>query len=617
MFQFPVANVRVTCRFLIYNPFATTPRMHYGMDFGCAVGTPLFAANGGAVVWSGWDSAGGNMVIIHDRGTGELSRYAHLSRRDVRTGGTVTRGQQIGLSGNTGSATTGPHLHFETWLLPPGAAYHYADRAKYAVDPMSVCHLLAGQTFDGNGLATREPIPYPEPDVGARPMRGTVTAHKTAVRLRTIPEVTRYQYIVGGHNRADDVLGDLVAGTSFTAIATCDSDGYTWALIETNRGPFWVALLSGSTSLTLAQGPPAAPVTPDTPTTEQIVVDISTYQETVNWPKVKAAGVDRVVLRQGFRGWGSAGTIRQDNMLESHYAGAVSVGIPVDLYFFSQATNEREAVEEAQTCIDWAKGRQIGRIYLDIETANNGLGRADGNSKATWTAVALAFCAACKAAGYEAGVYANLDYMTAKLDKDALRAAGCLLWLARYTPYEHPEYRGQYDMWQYTSTGKVDGIEGNVDLSRSYIDSAEPVDPDDPVTPSEPEQPTGDVTLIVGPMSGGDYANIKRRAGELDLCVDEPGGGVLTIGPMSAAGRVAIEELAAQLGNIAVKIVDDTPEEPEQPTDAEQIAALRDEVARLTAAAETSAEQITQLDAALAKYMAVTDAVRAAVAEIG
>lgn len=265
MFQFPVANVRVTCRFLIYNPFATTPRMHYGMDFGCAVGTPLFAANGGAVVWSGWDSAGGNMLILHDKETGELSRYAHLSRRDVRTGDTVTRGQQIGLTGNTGSATTGPHLHFETWRTPASYSYSYADRTKYAVDPMSVCHLLAGQTFDGNGLATREPIPYPEPDVGAHPMRGTVTAHKTAVRLRLLPEVTRYQYIVGGHNRADDVLGDLVAGTSFTTIATCDSDGYTWALIETNRGQFWVALLSGSTSLTLAQEPPAAPEVPEPP----------------------------------------------------------------------------------------------------------------------------------------------------------------------------------------------------------------------------------------------------------------------------------------------------------------------------------------------------------------
>ena len=321
----------------------------------------------------------------------------------------------------------------------------------------------------------------------------------------------------------------------------------------------------------------------------------------------------------------------QDNRFETHYAGAAA-GLIVDGYFFTQAVNETEAVEEAAQCVEWAKGKAIRRTYLDIETANNGLGRADGNSKTTWTAVALAFCAACKAAGYEAGVYANLGYMTSKLDADALRDAGCLLWLAHYTDAAHPEYREQYDMWQYTSTGKVDGIAGGVDLNRLYAVEGEPGVSDEPVEPQEPTgsvQPVDNVTRVVGPMSDGDYVAIKRKAVELAVHVDEPGGGVLTIGPMSPGDRAAIEALAAQLGNIGVEVVEEEPDKPTEPerpgapTDAEMLAALKAEVERLTAAMEASTTQIAQLEAelaesraGLAKYKAVADAIRAEITRL-
>lgn len=437
------------------------------------------------------------------------------------------------------------------------------------------------------GSATTEFVGKPD---GADAGKDQINVICTVLRARTSP----------GTATTDNIAG-MIAPGYYDVTGRKQAGDYWWCLVN---GKYWIAEVDGSTYI------PAISAQSDS-----LVIDVSTWQDAIDWAKVAASGIKRVVIRMGHRGYGT-GKIVKDNRFEEHYAGTAAAGLVVDGYFFTQAIDEREAAEEAAQCVEWAKGKVIRRIYLDIETANNGLGRADGNSKATWTAVALAFCAACKAAGYEAGVYANLNYMTSKLDKAALRDAGYLLWLAHYTSEAHPEYRTQYDMWQYTSTGNVDGIAGNVDLSRSYIDRADPVDPDDPVTPSEPEQPTGDVTLIVGPMSGGDYANIKRRVGELDLYVDEPGGGVLTIGPMSAGDRAAIEALAAQLGNIKVKIVDDTPPEPEQPTDAEQIAALREEVARLTAAAETSTAQIAQLNESLAKYKAVTDAIRAAFAQI-
>ena len=258
MFHFPINSLSVTTRFILYAPFGkATP--HYGMDFGCAKGTPVYAANSGKVVLSGWDSAGGNMVAIS--GEQELSRYAHLNSRAVSVGQSVNRGDLIGYSGNTGSATTGPHLHFETWITPRGYVYKYADRERYAVDPMCVCHLLEGQTFDNNGLTTCNPIPYPEPKAGSlSKIDGTLTVKDGSVRLRLIPEASKYQYIVGGYNRCNDTLADFFSSTSFTATHRCVNDGYTWALISTDLGAFWVALLAGKTELTVKDEP-----TPPTP----------------------------------------------------------------------------------------------------------------------------------------------------------------------------------------------------------------------------------------------------------------------------------------------------------------------------------------------------------------
>ena len=436
-----------------------------------------------------------------------------------------------------------------------------------------------------------------EPD-GADAGKDQIHVACTVLRARTSPDTS-----------VTDNIAGMIAPGYYDVSARKQAGAYRWCLVN---GAYWIAEVDGSVYI------PAASVQGDT-----LVVDVSTWQDSIDWAKVSASGVKRAVIRMGYRGYGT-GKLVQDDRFEAHYAGAAAAGLIVDGYFFTQAIDEHEAAEEAAQCVEWAKGKAIRRIYLDVETANNGLGRADGNSKTTWTAVALAFCAACKAAGYEAGVYANLGYMTSKLDADALRDAGCLLWLAHYTDAAHPEYREQYDMWQYTSTGKVDGIAGGVDLNRLYTTEGEPVTPDEPGEPTEPAQPVGNVTLVVGPVSGGDYAAIKRKAVELALHVDEPGGGVLTIGPMSPGDRASIEALAARLGNIGVEVVEEEPDEPMEPeqpvepTDAERINALRAEVERLTAAMEAATTQIAQLNAklaesrvGLAKYKAATEAIRA------
>lgn len=277
MFQFPLDRISVTSRFIIYAPFGTKT-MHYGMDYGCAVGTNVYAANDGEVVYSGFDSAGGNMIIIN--GKNELSRYAHLSTRLVNKGQTVKRGELIGYSGATGSACAGAHLHFETWLTPDNYVYSYADKPKYAVDPMSVCHILGNQTFSYGSCPTKDPIPYPEPV----PEKSSIIScqlkiKEPNVRMRTIPETKSYQYICGGYNRSSDVFGDFLPLGTYPVIAVAYNDGYDWALIQTVIGEFWIAIIDGLTEL---EGYISAPTqSDDSETIEELKNELAAAKQTI------------------------------------------------------------------------------------------------------------------------------------------------------------------------------------------------------------------------------------------------------------------------------------------------------------------------------------------------
>lgn len=259
MFQFPLKNLSVTSRFIIYSPNGKSS-MHYAMDFGCGVGTPVYASNDGVCVLSTYDSAGGNMLAILDSELGEFSRYAHLKTRGLKVGQRVNRGDLIGYSGNTGSATTGAHLHFETWLVPKDWSYKYSDRSKYAVDPMSVCHLMDGQTFTSGKLSTCTPIPYPEP----KPEKlsivdGVMKIANGEVRFRLLPECSKYQYIVGGYNRGNDVLNEFFTEKEFVVSAIAENDGYKWGLINTSLGQYWVAELKGKTEIVVTDKPAPEP----------------------------------------------------------------------------------------------------------------------------------------------------------------------------------------------------------------------------------------------------------------------------------------------------------------------------------------------------------------------
>ncbi len=201
-----------------------------------------------------------------------------------------------------------------------------------------------------------------------------------------------------------------------------------------------------------------------TDSTQQFGIDVSKWQGTIDWDKVKKAGVEFVMIRAGYRGSKTGALVEDPNFLVN-IRGAKRAGLKVGVYFFTQAVTEVEAVEEASMVIALCDGYNLEYpVVIDSEGAG-GEGRADSLDEETRTKVCAAFCETIENAGYEAGVYASRSWYNANLDVDELD--DYRIWLAEYR--STPLYSGYYDMWQYTSKGKVDGIEGNVDLNISYM----------------------------------------------------------------------------------------------------------------------------------------------------
>lgn len=201
-----------------------------------------------------------------------------------------------------------------------------------------------------------------------------------------------------------------------------------------------------------------------TDSTSRFGIDVSKWNGDIDWDKVKADGVEFVMIRCGYRG-STTGSLIEDPKFLTNIRGAKAAGIDVGVYFFTQAINEVEAVEEASMVIALCEGYELNYpVIIDSEGAG-GNGRADSLDAETRTKVCKAFCETINNAGYEAGVYASRSWYNSNLEVSKLDKYK--IWLAEYR--STPLYSGYYDMWQYTSKGKVDGIEGNVDLNISYI----------------------------------------------------------------------------------------------------------------------------------------------------
>lgn len=210
-------------------------------------------------------------------------------------------------------------------------------------------------------------------------------------------------------------------------------------------------------------------------------IDVSKYNKTVDWEKVKAAGIEFVFVRVGYRGYGISGTLAADVCFESHVTGALAAGLKVGLYYYTEAINTEEAIEEAQYCIEKAKDYNITLpIVYDYETTTvNGTktGRKYNAklSKAAATKNCQAFCDTIQNAGYTPMIYANKYDLSTLIDGAAL-GQSYKIWLANYT--SKTTYTGAYEFWQYSEKGSVDGISGNVDCNYWYTDETLPENPD-------------------------------------------------------------------------------------------------------------------------------------------
>lgn len=209
--------------------------------------------------------------------------------------------------------------------------------------------------------------------------------------------------------------------------------------------------------------------------TERNGIDVSFYQNLINWSAVKRTKYsDFTMIRAGYRGYGSSGKLVTDTQFMNNVKGAKANGIPIGLYFFTQAVNTKEAVQEANYVLNLVKlAKTYGvtityPIAIDTETANGGAGRADRLDVRTRTAVCKAFCDTIRKAGYTPAIYASRDWFYNNLDMNQLK--GYDIWVAHYTgsASNKTNYKYNYAMWQYTSAGKVNGIGGNVDLNICY-----------------------------------------------------------------------------------------------------------------------------------------------------
>lgn len=195
-------------------------------------------------------------------------------------------------------------------------------------------------------------------------------------------------------------------------------------------------------------------------------VDVSVYQGEIDWQAVADAGVDFAIIRAGYRGY-SQGAIQPDTNFQKNMEGALKAGLDVGVYFFSQATTVREAEEEADYVLEAIRSYPVTYpVVFDWEFIDGQTARTDEMEGEHMTECAKTFCELVQAAGYTPMVYFNqeqgyLYYQLDQLDQFPF-------WLAEYD--EKPDFFYDFDIWQYTHTGTVPGIPGNVDLNLAFRD---------------------------------------------------------------------------------------------------------------------------------------------------
>lgn len=194
-------------------------------------------------------------------------------------------------------------------------------------------------------------------------------------------------------------------------------------------------------------------------------VDVSCFNGIVNYPLVKAEGIDFVIARVGGRGWES-GLMYTDSMALDHIKSAKAAGLKVGVYFYSTAINAAEAIQEASVVIDTLAGLPLEMpVYIDMEYSGDfPKGRADALSPAQRIEIINAFSRTLENHGYKTGIYSSESLLRTSLNPGYLSRYS--VWMANYTENNAlPSYPYDYQIWQFTDRGVVAGMGSNVDLN--------------------------------------------------------------------------------------------------------------------------------------------------------
>lgn len=190
-------------------------------------------------------------------------------------------------------------------------------------------------------------------------------------------------------------------------------------------------------------------------------IDVSTYQGEIDWQLVAADDIDFAIIRVGYRGYNS-GHIVMDERFTANIEGALAAGLPVGVYFFSQAISEAEGQADAEFVLNAIRGYEISfPVVFDMEEITGAGSRIDDLTEKEVTAITKAFCRVIDKAGYQPMIYGNTKWLASRIDLGNLREYP--LWFAQY--YDRPLMPYDFAIWQYSSNGTVAGIPADVDLN--------------------------------------------------------------------------------------------------------------------------------------------------------
>ena len=196
-------------------------------------------------------------------------------------------------------------------------------------------------------------------------------------------------------------------------------------------------------------------------------VDISEFQQNIDFNKMKNDGIKAVIIRAGYGREAS----QKDNMFESHFRNAKNANLKIGVYWYSYADSVSDAEKEAKACLECIKNKSMDMpIYYDLEDSSQiKLG------KTKLTEIAEKFCETIKRSNYKAGVYANLNWFNNYLDYDKLKSKYSI-WLAQYNSVNELSC----DIWQNSSTGKINGYGENIDTNIIFNESVFDKSKDEP-----------------------------------------------------------------------------------------------------------------------------------------